>query len=397
MPYRFVILAVIYLEMLVVTLGIQFIPPLLTQFISHYSLTHLQCGILMGVFSLFGLFFCIPVGLYSYRIGYREISIASFFFLIVGTAAMNFTGSFYLLCLFRVIAGVGIMTLAITLPSMLLTWFDHSEHGRAMGIFNTALPVGSIIAFVFIGRLAELIGVSMIIWLIIVVALIGLVFFILLYRVPTEDKPSKGSIEKYSIIEFLKIEKNAWWLGAIWLFYNAATISFSTFAIVFFYGAGHSIIAAGLIASTVVAGPLVLSPILGVFIDRGIDVLIVLIVGNIVLFAGFVGLYFGVSIYISLPILGLGAGLIPTAVYCYVPRVVRPQKTAICFGMVMAMLNAGVLLGPYIVGFFMDHSNVKRICFFVMAVLSILAVYPAYKLKRSMRETIITRTMDKRR
>ena len=53
----------------------------------------------------------------------------------------------------RAIAGVGAFTLSVFLPKLLAQWFRSRELGLAMGVYNTGVPLGSVICFGLFGKM----------------------------------------------------------------------------------------------------------------------------------------------------------------------------------------------------------------------------------------------------
>jgi MFS family permease len=170
--YRWVILFLLYLEMLFITLNIQFIPPLVPQIMEEIKISHTHAGLLMGLIALPGLFICIPSGIFSDKFGFKKVGIASLLLIFGANLAMSMSFHFKTICVGRILSGIGVMALAITLPHFLSTWFKRAEMGLAMGIFNTAMPVGTILSFSFIGNMGKAWGLQKVIQMIAILALV---------------------------------------------------------------------------------------------------------------------------------------------------------------------------------------------------------------------------------
>jgi MFS family permease len=151
--YRWVILCSVYLSILAFALTLQSIPPILPLIISELHITYAQSGLLMGFFALPGLFVSLLGGFLSDRYRMRPLGIACFSFMIGGTLCVGLGMNLWILWLGRIISGIGALTLSTILPKLLSQWFREREEGLAMGIFNTGIPLGSIICFSLFGRM----------------------------------------------------------------------------------------------------------------------------------------------------------------------------------------------------------------------------------------------------
>jgi MFS family permease len=67
--YRWVILFMVYICMLVFAFTLQFLPPILPTIIANFQLSHTQAGLLMSLFTLPSIFLAIIAGLLSDRWG----------------------------------------------------------------------------------------------------------------------------------------------------------------------------------------------------------------------------------------------------------------------------------------------------------------------------------------
>ncbi len=110
----------------------------------------------MSLFALPGIFIAIPTGILSDRVGIRKVGLISLPLMVIGTFLIGVSGSFPLMLAGRIVSGIGALTLAIILPPLLSHWFTQRELGLAMGIFNTGLPLGTIVSF----NLVSIVGFS---------------------------------------------------------------------------------------------------------------------------------------------------------------------------------------------------------------------------------------------
>lgn len=74
------------------------------------------------------------------------------------TAVFAFASAFPIMLLGRLGVGVGNAAYAPTATSMVTSWFPKEQWGRILGIFNTAMPVGSAVGSLVCGALATQMG-----------------------------------------------------------------------------------------------------------------------------------------------------------------------------------------------------------------------------------------------
>jgi MFS family permease len=192
--YRWVILTVVYLSILAFTLIFQSIPPILPFILSELHLTYSQSGLLMSLFALPGIFVSLLGGFLADRYGMRPLGTGCFLLMIGGTLLVGLGMNLQILWLGRIIAGIGGFTLSVFLPKLLSQWFKDRELGLAMGIYNTGVPLGSVICFGLFGRMGSLWGWRIPILLTGIYLLITFILFLILYRLPPsremgENKP----------------------------------------------------------------------------------------------------------------------------------------------------------------------------------------------------------------
>src|SRR4030042_1077119 len=194
----------------------------------------------MSLFALPGIFVSILGGFLAGRYGMRPLGTGCFLLMIGGTLLVGLGEDLLALCLGRIIAGIGGLTLSVFLPKLLSQWFKERELGLAMGIFNTGVPLGSVICFGLFGKMGSLWGWRVPILLTGIYLLFTFILFLILYRLPPSQEV--GEDKSLSIYKSLKeMGCPIWLVGFSWLWFNAAFVSFATFAPNFFLQKGYTI------------------------------------------------------------------------------------------------------------------------------------------------------------
>jgi MFS family permease len=375
--------------MLVFAFALQSLPPILTLVIKELELTHAQAGLLMSFFALPAIFLAIVAGLLSDYWGPFKAGIVSLILVVIGTVIFGLSGVFLYAGLGRVIAGLGAVTVSIVAPQMLSQWFRGGEIGTAMGIFNTAMPVGTIIAFTTFGRLGQSLCWRIPVLITAMIGVAGLAGFLLLYR-PAQNLPQKiTSNKKEKITAFssslLKVGILMWLVGLCWMWFNAATISFSTFAPDFFVSRGHSIGFAGFLASLLMWGSLGLSPVIGRLVDK---------FNNNDIYIGVGGIFLATAIYLitrstdflfPMVVMAVAVAFVPAPVYAFPAKILEPENLGLAFGILSTVNGIGMVFGPYMAGMVRDRTGSYVMSFIFLSILALLVTLTALILRIKMR------------
>jgi len=367
--YRWIILALLYFGMLVVTFVIQVIPPLLPQIGQALRLDEGQAGLLMGLVSLPGLILSIFSGSLSDRYGFKRVASCSLCLIVGGVWLMSMGGNLTILSAGRIISGIGVTALIIALPHSLVYWFRDANIGLAMGIFNTALPLGTILSYSFVGDLAEVWGWRTVMQLVAILAVVNLVLLFLIYHPLKEERsqPARFSISRF--FHDMHLGKSVWLLAIIWMLYIAATMGFSTFGLPYFRNLGFRLDTAGFLTSIVTWGGLVFSPFAGYVLDRGVKGKWLLLPSCLGLAGAFLLLASGhYPLAVSLALLGVTAGLVSAPVYYLLPKIVSPKHIGLGYGVLMTGLSTGVLCGPWLTGWVDNRWPTFSAGFVLMAI-----------------------------
>ncbi len=373
--YRWVILFMVYICMLVFAFTLQFLPPILPTIIANLQLSHAQAGLLMSLFTLPSIFLAVLAGLLSDRWGTYKVGLFSFFLVITGTLIFALSRTFLLAGLGRTIAGAGAVTLTIVAAKILSQWFKGREVGSAMGLYNTAMPVGSIICFSTFGKLAASAGWRTPVFITAAVSLLGLVAFLLLFK-DAPDLPQKEDLNKQEgkniFSNVLYIAGLVWMAALCWLLFNAAVISFSTFAPDFFISKGKTIGHASFLTSLLMWGSLILSPVIGRLIDKFNSNGIFIGAGGSILAISLVFVSKTTSFLPPMAVMAVAVAFVPTPVFSYLSKNLPSKDLGLGFGILGMVSGMGMFFGPYLSGMIRDKTGSYETVFLFLAVLSLL-------------------------
>jgi predicted MFS family arabinose efflux permease len=372
---RWVILGVAYLCLLTFTIAMQSVPPVLSLVMTEFKLSYAQGGLLMSLFALPGIALSIPAGILADRYGQKTIGIIAFALTIAGTAIFASGDSLPVLVLGRVVAGAGALTLAVLAPQLLAQWFTGREMGIAMGVVNTALPLGTVLSLNFLSILGENLGWRASAWLSAAVPLISLLVFIFLFA-PAPGTSQRTRSEGESFLQSIRLAGvSIWIVGIAWMLFNAAVISMFTFTPEFLQSHGFSIASAGFVTSAVMWPTLLLSTLVGFLIDKIDHKRSIIAIGGLAAAILIVMIPTATSWILALMLLiGVAQTLIPAPAYALVAEVSSPERLGLGFGIFATCLNVGIVAGPVAVGAIRDVTGSYQASYALMAGLAFLII-----------------------
>jgi MFS family permease len=371
--YRWVILGIVYLSILAFTLIFQSIPPILPFILSELHLTYAQSGLLMSLFALPGIFVSLLGGFLVDRYGMRPLGTGCFLLMIGGTLLVGWGVNLQILGLGRIIAGIGGLTLSVFLPKLISQWFKEKELGLSMGIFNTGVPLGSVICFGLFGKMGNLWGWRVPILLTGIYLFITFILFLTLYRSPPppemkQDKP----LNIYKSLREMGFP--IWWVGISWLWFNAAFISFATFAPNLFLQKGYTIEQSGFLIGIPLLGSLLFSAPIGYLVDRFKHQEWFIGMGAIALAILALFFNFSSSFLLLVTLMGIFSAMIPAPIYSLPPEILKPKNLGLGFGVISTCSSIGLFVAPYLVGKTKDLTGSYSWIFILISLFSFLTM-----------------------
>jgi len=369
--YRWVILGVVYLSILTFALTFQSIPPILPLIISDLGLTYARAGLLVSLFALPGLFVSLPGGFLSDRYGMRPLGTGCFLLLVGGTVLVGLGNDLRILWLGRIIAGIGSLTLTILIPKLLSQWFRDKGLGLAMGIFNTGVPLGSILCFSFFGKLGSLWGWRVPVLMTGAYSVIVSVLYFLFYRLPSSGK-NESSLPSGMITTLREMGLPIWGIGLSWLWFNASFVSFATFAPGLFMENGYTLEQSGLLIGIPLLGSLLLSTPTGYLVDRIKHQEWFIAIGGLAFSILTLSFNYSTAFPLLVTLMGISGAMIPAPIYSLPPAVLKPENVGMGFGVLSTCSSIGLFGAPYLVGKVRDLTGTYSCSFIMISVYALL-------------------------
>jgi MFS family permease len=325
----------------------------------------------MSLFAFPGIFVSLLGGFLVDRYGMRFLGTGCFLLMIGGTLLVGLGENLPALGLGRIIAGIGGLTLSVFLPKLLSQWFKEKELGLAMGIFNTGVPLGSVICFGLFGKMGSLWGWRVPVLLTGIYLLVTSILFLSLYRLPPSQE--MGENKPLSILKSLrKMGYPIWLVGLSWLWFNAAFVSFATFAPNLFLQKDYTIEQSGFLIGIPLLGSLLFSAPIGYLVDRFKHQEWFIGMGAMAL--AILALFFNFSSsFIFLVILmGIFAAMIPAPIYSLPPEMLKIENVGLGFGVISTCSSIGLFVAPYLVGKAKDLTGSYSWSFILISLFSFL-------------------------
>lgn len=377
---RWWVLFLVHFSVVAFALNFQMIPPLVPDFISLAGLTHTQAGALMGLFTLPGIFLALPGGRVADTIGPRNVALWSLSLLAMGPFIMLPLHTAFLYA-GRLCSGIGGAVLVVVAPQIIARFFRGKELGLAMGIFNTAVPLGTILAFNFLGIAAGKLGIPVVLVITSSWTLAALVAFYLTYG----DPPLPAPADDQAVEELdgtvsgntrgsESLGSSIWIISGIWMLFNISILSYFTFSIDFFIAAGITPPMARFTSSLPMLLSIFLTPLAGFAMHRyGLRWSLSSI--GCALSAGSLFLILKSEPHMALPwsfLLGTGIAMVPPVVFTIAGEVVPPSRVGAGYGLLTTIFNLGVFFGIPLMGRVRDTTGSYVTSFLFMIIFMLL-------------------------
>lgn len=188
------ILYFLFMSDFICRLGVNAIFPVIQQ---DMNLTDPQIGMLSSVVFLSMSLFVLPISFVADKWSKKKSITLMSVIWSFGTVIFGLATSFPLMLLSRLGVGLGNSAYAPTSTSMVTSWFPKEKWGKLLGIYNTAMPLGSAIGSIICGALATQYG-----WRTTVgaIAIFSMITFVFSFFLPKTDssvskEPKKQSAE----------------------------------------------------------------------------------------------------------------------------------------------------------------------------------------------------------
>jgi predicted MFS family arabinose efflux permease len=315
-----------------------------------------------------GIILALPAGILIGKYSFRKLGFLATLTVGIGSLIMALSSSFPVALLGRFIIGLGGGLLSVGTPSIVPQWFEHKEMGMAMSVFAVGMPVGTIVAFFTAPILAQVSGWQSLFYLGAFISTLSAILFWLIVR----DGPSKGdSTAKLPDAWQALTNHEVWKVSVVWMLFNMVMIGFLTWAPELFVTfKGLTPVYASILSSLVMIANFFFVPLCGWASDKLERRKPFLIAGPIFMALSLYAITYtsGLSLAVSIIILGASAGGVPPLVMAITAQTLPPKSADMGFGVFTLWQNVGILLTAPIVGYVLQTTQSLASTFFCMSI-----------------------------
>lgn len=378
--YRWAILFVALYAFVAYAFAFQTVPPIISSIKAEFNiLSDAEAALLMSIVLVPGIFLSLPAGLFLKKYGGRRVGFASLICVVLGCFVTATANSFIIVLAGRLILGLGGSFIVTTAPAIIAQWFTRNELGKAMGVYGICMPLATVAAFPSATIFMLAYGWRFPFYISLVVGIIAATLFVVVAKEgPFAEHENEAGARK-ALGNF-----EVWKVGLVWLFFNAATLSFTTWAPRLFETyKGMDGVYASFLASLLMWVTIFFVPLYGWMSDRTGRRKPFAIIGSFLMMLAFVALAYTSDLVLVVLIVALGvaAAMIPPIASALPAEILGPSLASVGFGITGMCMNLGAASAQPLVGFLLDVTKSYTYCFLGMAVLSVFGAIVAYTLK----------------
>lgn len=320
----------------------------------------------------------------------------------------NWTAELKIMLLGRTIFGIGAEAVLVVNNKVLAKWFLGKELAFAYGVNLTIMRLGTFLALNLQAPIANRFSLISSLWFAAFVmgsGLVMFVFYMLMEKVDENKQPDtpkkEEEEEEFHLREAFTFDSSFWFITLLCVTFYSAVFPFQAYAPdLLIQKFGYSAVKAGFVASMLIFGTMIFTPIFGWFVDKYGKRGTLMIYGSLLLIPCHLALGLThIPPIIPIFIVGISLSLVPAALWAAIPMMVKDNKLGTAFGIVGWVQNVGLMLFPWIAGKIADANTVTKIIdgaeksvvdytdtMIMFAMLGIVGVIFAIALKRADRK-----------
>lgn len=284
-----------------------------------------------------------------------------------GTIAVPFFGSYHTQVVFAAtgfaVYGVGCEIAGITVSKVIVKWFTGHELALAMGLQVALARIGTAGALALALPFAKAMGgVSASVGLGAAMLCAGMIAFIIYCIMDKKEDASAAAVQsepeegfKFSDLGTLFCNRGFWYVAVLCLMFYAGVFPFLKFAtklMVMKYNVPEA--TAGLIPAMLPFGTIFLTPLFGSIYDKYGKGATLMLIGSTLL--TLVHITFALPLnswvlaIIVMIVLGIAFGLVPSAMWPSVPKIIPMKLLGTAYALIFYIQNIGLALVPVWIG-----------------------------------------------
>ncbi len=273
----------------------------------------------------------------------------------------------------RAIYGVGAEAILVVNNKVLARWFKGKELAFAFGLNLTIMRLGTFLALNIQAPVASRWGLRNALWFAALLMLVGFSTFFFYLWLERKSRGRQGAPipegatgqpeEKFRLKEVFTFSPSFWFISLLCVTFYSAVFPFQAYAPdILVQKFKYSEILAGSIASALIFGTMIFTPIFGWLVDRYGKRARLMMLGSLLLIPCHLLIgYTYVPPIIPIFVVGIALSLVPAALWAAIPMMVPEKRLGTAFGVVGYIQNVGLMLFPYIAGRISDAHTTQRI------------------------------------
>jgi len=273
----------------------------------------------------------------------------------------------------RAIYGVGAEAILVVNNKVLARWFKGKELAFAYGLNLTIMRLGTFLALNVQAPVATHWGLRNALWFAALLMLLGFsTFFIYLWLerkargragAPIAEGGAGQPAEKFRLKEVFTFSPSFWFISLLCVTFYSAVFPFQAYAPdILVQKFKYSEILAGTIASALIFGTMIFTPIFGWLVDRFGKRAKLMMLGSVLLIPCHLMIgYTYIPPVIPIFIVGIALSLVPAALWAAIPMMVPENRLGTAFGVVGYIQNVGLMLFPYLAGRISDAHTTQQV------------------------------------
>ncbi|MDH5689502.1 MAG: MFS transporter [Candidatus Bathyarchaeota archaeon] len=376
---RWAILFASFLAFVAYAFALQEAPPLIPSIIEEFNISHAEAGFVMSIVLVPGILLGLPAGLLVARFGVKLVGFVSLACVALGSLVTTTADSFIVTLVGRLILGIGGAFIIAAAPASIAQWFAREELGKAMGIYGANMPFATVIAFPVASVYMLAYGWRFPFYIGLAVGIAATAVFAAVIK----EGPLSGQKRKLSARRAIG-NLEIWKVGVVWLFFSAATLSFTTWAPTLLERYQNlPKVYASFLASLLMWAAIFCVPVYGYVSDKIGRRKPFALAGFVLMTLAFTALAFtsNLALVASILALGITAAMIPPIASALPAEILGPDLASLGFGITGMCLSLGAALAQPLIGFLLDVTKSYTLCLLGMSTLSVIGAIVAYTLR----------------
>ena len=244
---RWVVLAALFLSRVAMGFQFQSIGSISPFLVSEYGIDYATIGTLVGLYMLPGVLLALPSGMITKRFGDKRAVAFGLLMMTAGGITAGVADGYELLWAGRLVSGIGVVFLFVSMTKMVADWFAGRDLVLAMATFMSGWPVGIGLALVTQADLAAAQGAPAVFLATGIGCAVSLLLFIGAYRNPPGATAPEGPQKIFGLSRRETILIST--VGILWALNTTGWLILISFAPAFFVAQGMSPTEAGMLTS----------------------------------------------------------------------------------------------------------------------------------------------------